>query len=328
MTPGSRFTGWRQGRGRPVIRVLGAAVFLGWAMVLAGAVQPVIAQELQPAIVQPTNVDYGLLLRHPDPVICVGQTFPVGVTLVSQVSVPDDENLPAPESAITTIESVYVEAAVNAAVLSSSGTPTQPVGAINNAMPFEGRFEFTGVAPGRSTIDFTGEVRNWLSRYPVHESLNVQVIPCRLRVLTNARWFQRLIGGTVTVYALLYDGEMVGDSSGIYNGQGNVVWVMNAAIRGCTQSNTLHFGTVNLRGRLVDNDRIMVDLTYEDLPGSEAISCPGMGGGGGAIFANAAPLRAVVPIYGGTVTRPQRLSGPAGPINGRSYVTILPLADE
>lgn len=295
---------------------------------LVGAVQPVVAQELQPAVVEPTNVAYGFLLRAPNPaVICIGQTLTVGVTVVSQLHVPDDENVPAPESTVLSVESVHVEAAVNAAVLSSSGTPTQPVGAINNVVPFEGRFEFTGVAAGRTTIDFTGEVRNFLSRYPVHEPLNVQVIPCRLRVVTNARWFQRLIGGTVTVYAVVYEGEMVGDSSGVYTGSGNVVWLLYAAIPGCAQTNTLHFGNVNLRGRLVDNDQIMVDLAYDPLPGSEVIACLGLGSGGGDIFANAGSLRAVVPSRGGVVTLPQRLTGPAGVIPGRSFVYISPLGD-
>ncbi len=308
-------------------RLLRAFEMLIVAMGIIGAMQPVVAQELQPAIVQPTNVDYGLLLRTPNPTICIGQTLIIGTTIVSQLRVPDDENVPAPESTVLSIESVYLEASVNSDILTSTGTPSQPVRSINNLMPFEGSFEFTGVAAGRTTIQFRGEVRNFLSRYPVHEAVDVRVIPCHLQVMTNARWFQRLIGGNVTVYAILYDGEMVGDSSGVYTGTGNVVWLVYAAIPGCAQTNTLHYGTVDLRGSLADNDQIMVDMTYAPLPGSEVINCPGLGRGGGDIFANAGPLRAVVPSTGGVVTLPQRLAGAAGEITGRSFVSIVPLAD-
>jgi hypothetical protein len=303
-----------------------ACLILALGLAMNGSGHSAVAQELQPAVVEPTNVAYSFLLRTPIPTICIGQTLTIGVTIISQANPPDDETVLAPENTVLSIESVYVEAAVNSAILSSSGSPSQPVGSINNFIPFEGRFEFTGVAAGRTTIEFTGEVRNFLSRYPVHDSVDVRVIPCHLKVVTNARWFQRLIGGTVTVYAVVYDGEMAGDASGVYTGMARVVWLVYAAIPGCSQSNTLHFGTVDLRGNLNQNDQITVTLAYAPVPGSEIVRCP-LGNGGGAVFANAHPLNATVPVYGGVVTLQQALDGPAGAISGRSYVYVVPLAD-
>jgi hypothetical protein len=303
-------------------------VMFALCLAAGGTFQPVSAQALDPLDEQELNVDYGILLRGLEPTVCIGDVLKVDVSIVSQVSDPDDENALAPESVVLGITAVRLRAEFSADILRGSSTPSAPIGSFSNAVPMEGTFEFTGIGSGRTTIKFSGEVENFLNRYPVSKSLAVRVIPCRLKVITNARWSQRLIGGKVTVYAVVYTGELVGDASGVYSGNGDVVWLMYAAIPGCAQTNTLQFGKVDLRGRIGKDDQITVDLTYAPMPASETVTCAGLGKGGGAIFANAAPLKASVPSYGGSVTLSQKLSGSAGVVPGKSYVYIVPIPDE
>ena len=274
---------------------------------------------------QPTIVDYVIDFGNARTSICIGETVTYRVRVIARVMIPGD-----PGAGLPVIIGATLNPSWDTSILRDA-TTSQPVSALFPDVPLVATYSFTGIAAGRTTIDFVGEIQTLpnifpvLNTFPLHDDLRVRVIPCNLQVITVTRWFQRLTGGSVKALAIVHDGRMTGSTDGYYSGEAGVTWIITASIPGCGYSNNLVFSRVNMRGRLDADDQIHVDLTFPSLAGSEAIPCA-VGTGGGAVFVTAHPLNVTVPVYGGVQTPTQGLDGPAGLVQGQANVYVIPQA--
>jgi hypothetical protein len=309
-------------------RWLFAYTVLILALGMGSRYQPAFAQDVPPT--QPVIISYFLDLGTPRTSICVGETVTYPVRVRARVLVPGH-----PDAGLPRVLGAALTATTDNTILRNVTPPenyvsiTRPDTSLWLEEPLSMTFSFTGVAPGRTFIDFEGEVTMLPNLYPASNTFPlsydfaVRVVPCNFKVVTISRWTQVLIGGTVKATAIIYDGHMRGDEEGYYAGEADVVWLVAASIPGCGYSNRLSVSKVTMRGRLDMDNQLHVDLTFPTVTGSELIPCPG-GFGGGDIGFTARSLHLTLPVYGGVVTPAQVLSNPAGDVTGRAnvYITI------
>ncbi|MBZ0315484.1 MAG: hypothetical protein K8L91_03630 [Anaerolineae bacterium] len=275
---------------------------------------------------QPVIVTFGLDFGNARTSICVGETVSYRVRVIARVLVPGH-----PDAGLYRVTGVSLTQTFDGSILQdmTSVMTTPPIAALFADVALDVTYQLKGIAPGRTSIDYAGVVTisgqplAVPSTYPVADSLHVRVVPCNLKVVTIARFTQRLIGGTVKGIVIIYDGHLRGDQEGYYVGEADVVYLINAAIPGCGYANTLKLGKVTMRGRLDNDEVIHVDLTFDTATGSEIIPCE-VGTGGGDVFITPGPLKITVPNVGGSVTLQQPIRNPAGSANAtvNAYITI------
>ncbi len=302
-----------------------AVALLVVALYIGNPFPPAQAQ----APTQPVIVTFGLDFGNARTSICVGETVSYRVRVIARVLVPGH-----PDAGLYRVMGVSLTRSFDSGILQdvTSVMTTPPITGLFADVALDATYQFKAIAPGRTSIDYAGVVTisgqplAVPSSIPVQDSLHVRVVPCNLKVVTIARFTQRLIGGTVKGIVIIYDGHLRGDQEGYYAGEADAVYLVNAAIPSCGYSNTLKIGKVTMRGRLDNDEAIQVDLTFDTVTGSEIIPCS-LGNGGGDVFITPGPLRLSVPNIGGSVTLQQPVRNPAGSVNAtvNAYVTIEPI---
>ena len=278
----------------------------------------------QPAGI-PTEVTYVFNFGNTKEALCLGEKVSYKVSIQARVVTPGDPDV----SQYHVTNATLTETVLNSNILKDVTTVVSG-SAPSNEEPYSQTYTFIAAGLGRTSIDLLGIVVTQSNKvleteYRLHDMLDVRVVPCRLRVITNARWNQSLGPANVKAYAVVYNGEMVGDANGYYSGTAQVVWIVKASIPGCGQTNTLKLGTVEMKGKMDLDEQLHVDLDYQPLSGSEIINCPGLGTGGGGVFAAASPLKVQVPNFGGVVQLQQTLRNPSFDVDTTTYVYIVPV---
>ncbi|MBA3869032.1 MAG: hypothetical protein H0X30_07755 [Anaerolineae bacterium] len=278
----------------------------------------------QPAGI-PTTVTYIFNYGNTKEALCLGEKVSYKVSIQARVVVQGDPDV----SQYHVTNATLTETVQNSNILKDSSTIVPGLSPSNDE-PFSQTYTFVAVGLGRTKIDLVGVVVTQSNNvveteYTLHDTISVRVVPCRLKVITNARWNQSMGPANVKAYAVVYNGEMVGDANGYYSGTAQVVWIVKASIPGCGQTNTLKLGTVEMKGKIDLDEQLHVDLDYQQLSGSEIINCPGLGTGGGGVFAAASPLKVQVPNFGGVVQLQQTLRNPSFSVDTMTYVYVVPV---
>jgi|GEM_PF-4286363 len=297
-----------------------ALIVFAFILIIGHGIQPADAQDGQPA-----TITYYMDITNVRTSICVGQTVTYHVNILARVIRGGDT------LGISNVTHAEVNASgYDPGILTDSPQLQSPKSSLLISHPFTSDFQFTAIAPGRTTIYFDGVVhaqpRNFVtpSTFPVQFEVPVRVVPCNISVRLNARWATTMGPTSQLAIAIIPDGHMSGDAEGYYSGKADMILVIRSKIPSCGYSTTVVRSIVTLRGRLNTDNQIVTTLTFPKMSGDE------VGSGTNCYVANAggniqlSGLTVTVPTSGGVVSVPQTLSNPLFEVTSLVDVYVFP----
>src|SRR5688572_4895665 len=82
-----------------------------------------VAQEAEPAEVQPVNVTYAINYSFHQTTICIGETFGIDASIVANIEAPEDSNAPVRENAAVFTVTGASLSATHSSILTTVSTP-------------------------------------------------------------------------------------------------------------------------------------------------------------------------------------------------------------
>ncbi len=265
--------------------------------------------------------------------ICIGETKAANLAVVARVQVPGNSSV----GTITT-RGVRVSASSDNPAILGVREAEAAVSLPGETASIE--YAFSGISAGSTSISIDAVVQG----NPLHQSVSVQVVPCEnYTVDVNSTWLTTLSDATVLLDVTLH-AVLSADANGVSTDYPDVQWDATVnRLKGCLPDhetfNTLRGNGGSVQGEIT-NDAFSLTIAIRELIAGVLFACPGhiinyrvpsgcpyyLDGMCGWTNPNPtfAPnsLTVRIPLNGGTITVPQRLTHSQGSADGHATITL------